>query len=143
MYSLTFYALPWLEYESRPFTPFQMYRAKFAAVKEDLMLLAVGVIGASAFLLHNEDWNQVRMPFLLRLTFLLEGQQAVVTGVTKQTPELLPALKHPHRLSCLSPHLFRKIAENLSDVTGISMQSVVEIVDAILKHSTDRAVGDG
>uniref|UniRef100_A0A8C7DXY6 Cyclin N-terminal domain containing 1 n=1 Tax=Naja naja TaxID=35670 RepID=A0A8C7DXY6_NAJNA len=34
-------------------------QAKFVSVKEDLMLLAVGVIGASSFLLNHEDWNQV------------------------------------------------------------------------------------
>lgn len=45
---------------------FQMHRAQFTAVKEDLMLLAVGVIGASAFLLHTEGWSQVRAPCWLR-----------------------------------------------------------------------------
>ncbi|XP_015282258.1 PREDICTED: cyclin N-terminal domain-containing protein 1 [Gekko japonicus] len=74
-------------------SPNKLQLAKFAAVKEDLMLLAVGIIGASAFLFHTEDWNQV--------------------------------------------------AENLSDTTGISMRSIVEIVDAILKHSIGHAVDDG
>ncbi|XP_060111500.1 cyclin N-terminal domain-containing protein 1 [Heteronotia binoei] len=74
-------------------SPNKLQLAKFAAVKEDLMLLAVGVIGASAFLLHTEDWSRV--------------------------------------------------AENLSDTTGISTQSIVEIVNAILKHSVDYALDDG
>ncbi|XP_054849107.1 cyclin N-terminal domain-containing protein 1 isoform X2 [Eublepharis macularius] len=73
-------------------SPNELQLVKFAAVKEDLMLLAVGVIGASAFLLHPEGWNQV--------------------------------------------------AENLIDTTGISMQSIVEIVNAILKHSIDDVVDD-
>ncbi|XP_077169239.1 cyclin N-terminal domain-containing protein 1 isoform X2 [Paroedura picta] len=38
--------------------PNKLQQAKFAAVKEDLMLLAVGVIGASAFLLHTKGWTQ-------------------------------------------------------------------------------------
>nr|XP_056720704.1 cyclin N-terminal domain-containing protein 1 [Euleptes europaea] len=74
-------------------SPNELQLGKFAAVKEDLMLLAVGVIGASAFLLHTEVWNQV--------------------------------------------------AENLSDITGITPQSIAEIVDTILKHSIDHAVEDG
>ncbi|XP_026543423.1 cyclin N-terminal domain-containing protein 1 [Notechis scutatus] len=40
-------------------SPSELQLAKFVSVKEDLMLLAVGVIGASSFLLNHEDWNQV------------------------------------------------------------------------------------
>ncbi|XP_070582858.1 cyclin N-terminal domain-containing protein 1 [Erythrolamprus reginae] len=40
-------------------SPSKLQLAKFVSVKEDLMLLAVGVIGASSFLLNHEDWNQV------------------------------------------------------------------------------------
>ncbi|XP_048374328.1 cyclin N-terminal domain-containing protein 1 [Sphaerodactylus townsendi] len=73
-------------------SPNELQLGKFSAVRKDLVLLAVGVIGASAFLLHTEGWSQV--------------------------------------------------AENLSDITSISTQSIVEIVDAILKHSIDSTVGD-
>ncbi|XP_077406507.1 cyclin N-terminal domain-containing protein 1 [Vanacampus margaritifer] len=34
-------------------------REKFVAVREDCMLLGVGVIAAAAFILHVRDWNQV------------------------------------------------------------------------------------
>lgn len=36
-----------------------MCRAKFLAVKEDFMLLAVGIISTSAFVLNPEHWKQV------------------------------------------------------------------------------------
>ncbi|KAJ7313414.1 hypothetical protein JRQ81_004762 [Phrynocephalus forsythii] len=65
-------------------SPSELQLAKFVSVKEDLMLLAVGVIGASSFLLNAEGWIQV--------------------------------------------------VEYLSDTTGISVQSVVESIYAILKH---------
>uniref|UniRef100_A0ABM5GRD0 Cyclin N-terminal domain-containing protein 1 isoform X2 n=1 Tax=Pogona vitticeps TaxID=103695 RepID=A0ABM5GRD0_9SAUR len=41
-------------------SPSDLQLAMFVSVKEDLMLLAVGVIGASSFLLNPESWNQVR-----------------------------------------------------------------------------------
>ncbi|XP_008111369.1 cyclin N-terminal domain-containing protein 1 isoform X2 [Anolis carolinensis] len=68
-------------------SPSELQLAEFVSVKEDLMLLAVGVIGASSFLLNPEGWNQV--------------------------------------------------VEYLGDTTGISLQSIVEAVYAILKHSMD------
>lgn len=40
-------------------SPTELQRAKFVTVKEDLMLLAVGVIGASSFLLDPDGWNKV------------------------------------------------------------------------------------
>ncbi|XP_025041746.1 cyclin N-terminal domain-containing protein 1 isoform X2 [Pelodiscus sinensis] len=40
-------------------TPSELQIAKFLSVKEDFMLLAVGVISTSAFILHPEYWNQV------------------------------------------------------------------------------------
>nr|XP_020651681.1 cyclin N-terminal domain-containing protein 1 [Pogona vitticeps]XP_020651682.1 cyclin N-terminal domain-containing protein 1 [Pogona vitticeps]XP_020651683.1 cyclin N-terminal domain-containing protein 1 [Pogona vitticeps] len=72
-------------------SPSDLQLAMFVSVKEDLMLLAVGVIGASSFLLNPESWNQV--------------------------------------------------VKYLSDTTGISMQSIVEAIYAILKHSIGN-VGD-
>uniref|UniRef100_A0A8C8RCY9 Cyclin N-terminal domain containing 1 n=1 Tax=Pelusios castaneus TaxID=367368 RepID=A0A8C8RCY9_9SAUR len=39
--------------------PSELQIAKFLSVKEDFMLLAVGVIGTSAFVLNPEYWNQV------------------------------------------------------------------------------------
>ncbi|XP_042327833.1 cyclin N-terminal domain-containing protein 1 [Sceloporus undulatus] len=68
-------------------SPSELQLAKFVSVKEDFMLLAVGVIGASSFLLNPEGWNQV--------------------------------------------------VEHLSETTGISLQSIVEAVYAILKHSIE------
>ncbi|XP_044274629.1 cyclin N-terminal domain-containing protein 1 [Varanus komodoensis] len=73
-------------------SPSELQRAQFVSVKEDLMLLAVGVIGGSSFLLNPESWNQVM--------------------------------------------------EYLSDTTSISLQSITEIVYAILKHSVGSAVDD-
>ncbi|XP_062988315.1 cyclin N-terminal domain-containing protein 1 [Elgaria multicarinata webbii] len=73
-------------------SPSELQLAKFVPVKEDLMLLAVGVIGGSSFLLNPEGWNQVM--------------------------------------------------EYLSDTTGISLQSIIEAVYAILKHSVGSAVDD-
>ncbi|XP_067397499.1 cyclin N-terminal domain-containing protein 1 isoform X2 [Emydura macquarii macquarii] len=40
-------------------TPSELQIAKFLSVKEDFMLLAVGVISTSAFILNPEYWNQV------------------------------------------------------------------------------------
>lgn len=43
-----------------------MCRAKFLVVKEDFMLLAVGIISTSAFVLNPEHWKQVPL-FLNKL----------------------------------------------------------------------------
>ncbi|KAJ6660533.1 hypothetical protein lerEdw1_017530 [Lerista edwardsae] len=40
-------------------SPTELQLAKFVTVKEDLMLLAVGVVGASSFLLDPDGWNKV------------------------------------------------------------------------------------
>uniref|UniRef100_A0A8B9UF44 Cyclin N-terminal domain-containing protein n=1 Tax=Anas zonorhyncha TaxID=75864 RepID=A0A8B9UF44_9AVES len=40
-------------------TPSELQVAKFLAVKEDFMLLAVGIISTSAFVLNPEHWKQV------------------------------------------------------------------------------------
>ncbi|XP_072105053.1 cyclin N-terminal domain-containing protein 1 [Mobula birostris] len=40
-------------------TPTELQRAKFLSVKEDCMLLAVGVIGTSAFMLNHSPWCKV------------------------------------------------------------------------------------
>ncbi|XP_007438801.2 cyclin N-terminal domain-containing protein 1 [Python bivittatus] len=65
-------------------SPSELQLAKFVSVKEDLMLLAVGVIGASSFLLNHEDWNQV--------TKYLSG----TTGISPQsiTEAVYAILKH-------------------------------------------------
>uniref|UniRef100_A0A8D0GMI2 Cyclin N-terminal domain containing 1 n=1 Tax=Sphenodon punctatus TaxID=8508 RepID=A0A8D0GMI2_SPHPU len=39
-------------------TPSELQIAKFVSVKEDFMLLAVGIIGTSTFVLYPECWNQ-------------------------------------------------------------------------------------
>jgi len=39
---------------------FCLCRAKFLIVKEDLMLLAVGIISTSAFMLNPEHWKKVQ-----------------------------------------------------------------------------------
>ncbi|KAM7334344.1 hypothetical protein ACRRTK_007664 [Alexandromys fortis] len=41
-------------------TPSQLQGEKFVSVKEDFMLLAVGIIAASAFIQNHECWSQVR-----------------------------------------------------------------------------------
>ncbi|XP_059734533.1 cyclin N-terminal domain-containing protein 1 isoform X2 [Bos indicus] len=40
-------------------TPSQLQGEKFVSVKEDFMLLAVGIIAASAFIQNHECWSQV------------------------------------------------------------------------------------
>ncbi|KAL1779715.1 cyclin N-terminal domain-containing protein 1 [Sigmodon hispidus] len=40
-------------------TPSQLQGEKFVSVKEDLMLLAVGIIAASAFIRNHDCWSQV------------------------------------------------------------------------------------
>ncbi|XP_006901742.1 PREDICTED: cyclin N-terminal domain-containing protein 1 [Elephantulus edwardii] len=40
-------------------TPSQLQREKFISVKEDFMLLAAGIIAASAFIQNHEYWSQV------------------------------------------------------------------------------------
>uniref|UniRef100_A0A0D9S1G7 Uncharacterized protein n=1 Tax=Chlorocebus sabaeus TaxID=60711 RepID=A0A0D9S1G7_CHLSB len=40
-------------------TPSQLQGEKFISVKEDFMLLAVGIIAASAFIQNHECWSQV------------------------------------------------------------------------------------
>ncbi|XP_061446817.1 cyclin N-terminal domain-containing protein 1 isoform X3 [Rhineura floridana] len=59
-------------------SPSELQLAKFVPVKEDLMLLAVGVIGASSFLLNPEGWNQV-LKYLSDTTGI--SQQSIVEAV--------------------------------------------------------------
>ncbi|XP_067825259.1 cyclin N-terminal domain-containing protein 1 [Heptranchias perlo] len=54
-------------------TPSELQRAKFLAVKEDCMLLAVGVIGTSAFILNYTPW------------FKVVQQLASISGVTEES----------------------------------------------------------
>ncbi|XP_072343398.1 cyclin N-terminal domain-containing protein 1 isoform X3 [Scyliorhinus torazame] len=54
-------------------TPSELQRAKFLSVKEDCMLLAVGVIGTSAFILNYTPW------------FKVVRQLASVSGVTEES----------------------------------------------------------
>ncbi|NWX14057.1 CNTD1 protein, partial [Aegotheles bennettii] len=54
-------------------TPSKLQLAKFLAVKEDFMLLAVGIISASVFILSPEHWKQV-----------LEHLHCI-TGITSQS----------------------------------------------------------
>lgn len=42
-------------------TPSQLQVAKFLAVKEDSMLLAVGIISTSVFILEPRHWAQVQL----------------------------------------------------------------------------------
>ncbi|XP_020367258.2 cyclin N-terminal domain-containing protein 1 [Rhincodon typus] len=53
--------------------PSELQRAKFLTVKEDCMLLAVGVIGTSAFILNYTPW------------FKVVQQLASISGVTEQS----------------------------------------------------------
>ncbi|XP_038634467.1 cyclin N-terminal domain-containing protein 1 isoform X2 [Scyliorhinus canicula] len=54
-------------------TPSELQRAKFVTVKEDCMLLAVGVIGTSAFILNYTPW------------FKVVQQLASISGVTEES----------------------------------------------------------
>ncbi|XP_055513132.1 cyclin N-terminal domain-containing protein 1 isoform X2 [Leucoraja erinacea] len=54
-------------------TPTDLQRAKFLSVKEDCMLLAVGVIGTSAFILNYTPWCKVVQ------------QLASISGVTEES----------------------------------------------------------
>ncbi|XP_059812713.1 cyclin N-terminal domain-containing protein 1 [Hypanus sabinus] len=54
-------------------TPTELQRAKFLSVKEDCMLLAAGVIGASAFILNYSPWYKVVQ------------QLASISGVTEES----------------------------------------------------------
>ncbi|XP_051894347.1 cyclin N-terminal domain-containing protein 1 [Pristis pectinata] len=54
-------------------TPTELQRAKFLSVKEDCMLLAVGVIGTSAFILNYTPWCKVVQ------------QLASISGVTEES----------------------------------------------------------
>ncbi|XP_048686001.1 cyclin N-terminal domain-containing protein 1 isoform X1 [Caretta caretta] len=51
-------------------TPSELQIAKFLSVKEDFMLLAVGVISTSAFILNPEYWNQVLLDKKYTVQFL-------------------------------------------------------------------------
>ncbi|XP_078079081.1 cyclin N-terminal domain-containing protein 1 [Mustelus asterias] len=54
-------------------TPSELQREKFLSVKEDCMLLAVGVIGTSAFILNYTPW------------FKVVQQLASISGVTEES----------------------------------------------------------
>uniref|UniRef100_V9L365 Cyclin N-terminal domain-containing protein 1-like protein n=1 Tax=Callorhinchus milii TaxID=7868 RepID=V9L365_CALMI len=54
-------------------SPSDLQKAKFVSVKEDCMLLAVGVIGASAFILNYTPWDKVM------------EQLASISGVTEES----------------------------------------------------------
>ncbi|XP_030077149.1 LOW QUALITY PROTEIN: cyclin N-terminal domain-containing protein 1 [Microcaecilia unicolor] len=66
-------------------SPSEFQRVMFLSVKEDLMLLAAGIIAASAFILNHECWSQV--------------------------------------------------LEHLNCITGITVESILELSTAILNHS--------
>ncbi|XP_050790603.1 cyclin N-terminal domain-containing protein 1 isoform X1 [Gopherus flavomarginatus] len=51
-------------------TPSELQIAKFLSVKEDFMLLAVGIISTSAFILNPEYWNQVLLDKIYRVQVL-------------------------------------------------------------------------
>lgn len=53
---------------------FYLRRAKFLAVKEDFMLLAVGIISTSVFVLNPEHWKQVQS-FLNKLALRGGGKK--------------------------------------------------------------------
>lgn len=54
-------------------TPSQLQGEKFVSVKEDFMLLAVGIIAASAFIQNHECWSQV------------VGHLQSITGITLES----------------------------------------------------------
>lgn len=54
-------------------TPSQLQGEKFISVKEDFMLLAVGIIAASAFIQNHECWSQV------------VGHLQSITGITSES----------------------------------------------------------
>ncbi|NWI16989.1 CNTD1 protein, partial [Crypturellus soui] len=70
-------------------TPSQLQVAKFLAVKEDFMLLAVGIISTSAFILNPKHWNQVveHLNCITGITSqsILEFSYAVLTHIIGST----------------------------------------------------------
>lgn len=87
---------------------FQLHRTKFVTVKEDLMLLAVGVIGASSFLLDPDSWNKVH-------TVELCLGPVVTTGCS-QPCKSWDGIQIQQHLSTFAPHY---TAVPLQDVTDV------------------------
>nr|CAH56287.1 hypothetical protein [Homo sapiens] len=72
-------------------TPSQLQGEKFTSVKEDFMLLAVGIIAASAFIQNHECWSQVvghlQSITGIALASIAEFSYAILThGVGANTP---------------------------------------------------------
>ncbi|XP_069098121.1 cyclin N-terminal domain-containing protein 1 [Pleurodeles waltl] len=73
------------------YSPSDLHREKFLSVKEDFMLLAVGIIAASAFILNYECWNQV-----------LE-QLSCITGIANESIGELSAVILRHSIGATTP----------------------------------------
>ncbi|KAM4691879.1 cyclin N-terminal domain-containing protein 1 [Rhinophrynus dorsalis] len=68
-------------------TPSNLQRTEFVSVKEDKMLLATGVIAASAFILNGESWNQV-LDHLNRITGItINSMFDISTAILKHSIE--------------------------------------------------------
>uniref|UniRef100_A0A8C3MFT6 Cyclin N-terminal domain-containing protein n=1 Tax=Geospiza parvula TaxID=87175 RepID=A0A8C3MFT6_GEOPR len=86
-------------------TPSKLQIAKFLTVKEDFMLLAVGVISTGVFILSSGHWEQTveHLNCITGITpqSILEFSYAVVRRIVgSTTPEQRRGTKSPHSRSC-------------------------------------------
>lgn len=104
-------------------------RAKFVSVTEDFMLLGVGVIAVAAFIHHISTWEKVQNSFWIYIMIQSVSCEGYLNMLLASNLTILKDFSV--FVSCAL-----QVVEELTGITGISGQSIMDFAYVTLTHIT-------